>query len=505
MATLTGATGGLPGDAGSSLREPTPDEGEGLFEPAWSLEPMPVDSLDSPGKVWADQLVSPFAGEAAAQAADAANETRFDDEYRRQSQLDDRETGDVKVAVTSSPSPSESATGYEQLDGVDLCEDEEEANETVSAEAGLFEETPASEHPLAVFSLPRLAFLSEEYESPTDELEEFETASYGEESSMLDSLLEFETEADPGLASRLRGMAAFALGPALQRGSSGAAVAALQRALTSLGHPLKDDGDFGPKTEAAVRAFQVRRGLSADGVVDAPTKAVIATALAVRGQPPAPSPASIVGPAPQPAAQAHCASVVAVAEGEYRRWRPGGAALSETDAAATPILQDYYRTGVGVEVTAQQLQSGMYQNNHPWSAVFISWVMRTAGINTFPVSRAHQTYIRAARRARLDGNAAMPYWAYRTNEIAPQVGDLVCKARAGSGATYDNIGDAVVRPTHCDVVTAVRPGSIRTVGGNVNQRVDARSLRTQADGRLDVSGDQALFFAVMRCRTGGAA
>lgn len=346
------------------------------------------------------------------------------------------------------------------------------------------------------------SFLDEELESATDEVEEFETAPYGEEeSSTLDTLLESEAES-PGLASRLRGVAAFALGPTLQRGSSGVAVAALQRALTSLGHPLKDDGDFGPRTEAAVRAFEARRGLTVDGIVDGATRAAIASALATLGQSTGPAP--IVGPAPQPGAQALCTSVAVVAEAEFRRWRPEGAALSETDAAATPILQDYYRTGVGVEVTPQQLQSGAYQNNHPWSAVFISWVMRTAGLNTFPVARAHQAYIRAARRARLDSDGAVPYWAYRATEIAPQVGDLVCKSRAVSGATYDNIGDSTLRPTHCDVVIEIRPGLIRTIGGNVNQRVDARDLRTQADGRLDLTGNQNVFFAVMRCRAGGA-
>jgi hypothetical protein len=133
--------------------------------------------------------------------------------------------------------------------------------------------------------------------------------------------------------------------------------------------------------------------------------------------------------------------------------------------------------------------------------VFISAVMRSAGAGTgFSYSRAHQGYIRAARRNRLNGNQASPFWAYRPTEVAPQVGDLVCASRANSGATYDNIGDAQIRATHCDIVTRVSPGSLRVIGGNVRQNVDTKTIRTQPDGRLALDGNQARFFAVVRCR-----
>jgi hypothetical protein len=135
--------------------------------------------------------------------------------------------------------------------------------------------------------------------------------------------------------------------------------------------------------------------------------------------------------------------------------------------------------------------------------VFISYVMRTAGAGpAFRYSAAHQTYIAAARKNKLDGNSANPFWAFRATEIAPQVGDLVCASRANSGATYDNIGDPQSRATHCDVVTEVRPGQIRVIGGNVSQTVGEKWLRIRPDGKLDLSGNQSQFFAVIRCRSG---
>jgi hypothetical protein len=110
--------------------------------------------------------------------------------------------------------------------------------------------------------------------------------------------------------------------------------------------------------------------------------------------------------------------------------------------AASPILREYYQVGIGTTVTDAQMQSTVFQGSHPWSAVFISFVMRTAGAGpAFAYSAAHQTYIRAARRNRLSQNTANPFWAFRATEVAPRVGDLVCASRSGSGATYDNIGD----------------------------------------------------------------
>jgi peptidoglycan hydrolase-like protein with peptidoglycan-binding domain len=56
--------------------------------------------------------------------------------------------------------------------------------------------------------------------------------------------------------------------PILRNGSRGEAVRQLQVALQETGHnPGAIDGVFGAQTEAAVKAFQRDRGISADGVV----------------------------------------------------------------------------------------------------------------------------------------------------------------------------------------------------------------------------------------------
>lgn len=55
--------------------------------------------------------------------------------------------------------------------------------------------------------------------------------------------------------------------PTLRRGSNGDAVEILQVRLRRQGFPLTLDGDFGPATELAVKTFQARAGLTADGIV----------------------------------------------------------------------------------------------------------------------------------------------------------------------------------------------------------------------------------------------
>lgn len=139
--------------------------------------------------------------------------------------------------------------------------------------------------------------------------------------AVLPELLAAET-GTPGLAARLAGIAALAVGPPLRRGSTGPAVAALQRVLTDLGHPLAADGDFGARTDQAVRAFQARNGLTADGVVGPTTKAALAAAIARRTPPgpgstptpPAPTP-SVPGPIPIPV-PAECVQLPALTDAD---------------------------------------------------------------------------------------------------------------------------------------------------------------------------------------------
>lgn len=65
-------------------------------------------------------------------------------------------------------------------------------------------------------------------------------------------------------------------GSTLKKGTSGSAVKTLQGNLIMLGYLNSSaDGQFGAKTEAAVRQYQSRNGLAADGIAGAKTNAAI--------------------------------------------------------------------------------------------------------------------------------------------------------------------------------------------------------------------------------------
>lgn len=67
-------------------------------------------------------------------------------------------------------------------------------------------------------------------------------------------------------------------------------VAEMQRALARLGFEVGPiDGSIGPRTEAALRAFQNRYGLTVDGVAGRATRTALSQALAGLARPPEPT------------------------------------------------------------------------------------------------------------------------------------------------------------------------------------------------------------------------
>lgn len=122
--------------------------------------------------------------------------------------------------------------------------------------------------------------------------------------------------------------------------------------------------------------------------------------------------------------------------------------------------------------------------NYAWSAAFISYVMRTAGAGRrFPYAPDHADYINAAKQHATGQAPGIVITAERPEAYAPQVGDLVCLWRGTHPIRFDDLPTGRF-PAHCDIVTAVRPGMIDGIGGNVANTVGLWHIPVTADGHL---------------------
>jgi hypothetical protein len=145
---------------------------------------------------------------------------------------------------------------------------------------------------------------------------------------------------------------------------------------------------------------------------------------------------------------------------------------------------------------------GLDGHNHdwPWSATFISWVMRKAGADErFRYSKQHSTFIAQGIRDFLNHREAAGYWTERLSEAQPEVGDIVCWGRQ-AGVDYDHQmhGDY---HGHSDVVVAVEPRLAWVIGGNVGNSVTRRPLVRNGQGFLvpvTIGGEN--LFGIMKCR-----
>lgn len=124
----------------------------------------------------------------------------------------------------------------------------------------------------------------------------------------------------------------------------------------------------------------------------------------------------------------------------------------------------------------------------PWSAAFISWVMREARVPGFRGSARHFTYVQAAYQQPTTN-------AFDVIDVAkakPVVGDLICYVRQ-SGRLFGHEGllpllrSGSSLDMHCDIVVAVNPNNDSTayaIGGNVQQAVTMRMLPLNRNGEF---------------------
>jgi hypothetical protein len=124
---------------------------------------------------------------------------------------------------------------------------------------------------------------------------------------------------------------------------------------------------------------------------------------------------------------------------------------------------------------------------YPWSAAFVSYVMRIAGAGEhFPYAADHAHYIDIAKRQALREESGWLVTAERAANYAPRPGDLVCRGRdAASTLTFDDLPVGRYFASHCDVVTDTSSSQqIAIVGGNDRDAVTMKHVPVTEDGKL---------------------
>ena len=210
-------------------------------------------------------------------------------------------------------------------------------------------------------------------------------------------------------------------------------------------------------------------------------------------------------------------AVIAIALREWRAWgmhvadEPPGAFVLATEQRPdrqTGMWQrvgEYWWLGQDASRTASYW-TGLHDEwgnpfpdngAHPWSAAFISYVMRTAGDVTFPTSPLHADYINAAARGQGGLTAEPP------DTTPPGPGDLICTGRGAAQAMQFRNLPTGAFSSHCDIVVAASPGQLQVIGGNVQGSVSLKHVPVTDTGTLAPPGgrpvdDRYDWFVVLR-------
>jgi hypothetical protein len=119
----------------------------------------------------------------------------------------------------------------------------------------------------------------------------------------------------------------------------------------------------------------------------------------------------------------------------------------------------------------------------PWSAAFISWLARSAGISEsdLPSSVLHWDYIEHILKQSPSGR----FIARDARSYAPKPGDLICSPRGKYFiAKVDSFANLVRGAYHCDLAVNRHERSLMVIGGNVLDTVTMTEVELDSNGHV---------------------
>lgn len=144
----------------------------------------------------------------------------------------------------------------------------------------------------------------------------------------------------------------------------------------------------------------------------------------------------------------------------------------------------YWREGL--QNNSLTKRSEVISIDHPWSAAFIAFVMKQAGVgDRFPYAASHSGSIKEAIYNRLNSIDQASLIGHRISDYSPQPGDLICATRswARGQVTYENANQFDFFPSRCELVIRTTPNQIEAIGGDLRESVTRHSIRA-TNGRI---------------------
>ncbi|GEM_PF-4065476 len=174
-------------------------------------------------------------------------------------------------------------------------------------------------------------------------------------------------------------------------------------------------------------------------------------------------------------------TIVQVALGEYNRWKQG--AVDEGSPTGRQIVEKEYFPACKLSIPPDAV-------GIPWSAAFISYVLKKAGLTDFPANNCYHTnYFRNIKEGKYP--ICKVYPMSQAENI--KSGDVLCACRdTGCPISFASF-PTEEKNSHCDIVVERQGDAIKLIGGNVGDTV---TLKEDTISRSPSEGD---YFGFISC------
>lgn len=157
-------------------------------------------------------------------------------------------------------------------------------------------------------------------------------------------------------------------------------------------------------------------------------------------------------------------------------------------------VNDYWRAVGRPELTGNHC-------SEPWSAAFVSWVMREAGVPDYQFEPAEAHWIYLARIMAEAGSSYAGFVPRTIDRYTPQPGDLICTSRGGRPPPVfpgGYLDPQLVQhlPLHCDIVVEREGDTLAAIGGNVRNSVSKTIVKLDKQGLMQPTQRRPWFMAL---------